>query len=62
MVVIGPSGSGKSTFIRCLNRLEIADEGHIFIDEIDVLDPKTDINKLRAEVGMVFQSFNCISS
>ncbi len=58
VVVIGPSGSGKSTFIRCLNRLEIADEGHIFIDEIDVLDPKTDINKLRAEVGMVFQSFN----
>lgn len=58
VVVIGPSGSGKSTFIRCLNRLEIADEGHIFIDGIDVLDPKTDINKLRAEVGMVFQSFN----
>jgi polar amino acid transport system ATP-binding protein len=58
VVVIGPSGSGKSTFIRCLNRLEIADEGHIFIDGVDVLDPKTDINKLRAEVGMVFQSFN----
>jgi polar amino acid transport system ATP-binding protein len=58
VVVIGPSGSGKSTFIRCLNRLEIADKGHIFIDGIDVLDPKTDINKLRAEVGMVFQSFN----
>ncbi|MBD3307410.1 ATP-binding cassette domain-containing protein [candidate division KSB3 bacterium] len=58
VVVIGPSGSGKSTFIRCLNRLEIANEGHIFIDGIDVLDPKTDINKLRAEVGMVFQSFN----
>jgi len=58
VVVIGPSGSGKSTFIRCLNRLEIADEGHIFIDGIDVLDPKTNINKLRAEVGMVFQSFN----
>ena len=58
VVVIGPSGSGKSTFIRTLNRLEIADEGHIFIDGIDVLDPKTNINKLRAEVGMVFQSFN----
>jgi polar amino acid transport system ATP-binding protein len=58
VVVIGPSGSGKSTFIRCLNRLEIADEGHILIDGIDVLDPKTNINKLRAEVGMVFQSFN----
>jgi polar amino acid transport system ATP-binding protein len=58
VVVIGPSGSGKSTFLRCLNRLEHADSGHILIDGIDVLDPKTDINKVRAEVGMVFQSFN----
>ncbi len=58
VVVCGPSGSGKSTFLRCLNRLERADNGHILIDGIDVLDPKTDINKLRAEVGMVFQSFN----
>ncbi len=58
VVVIGPSGSGKSTFIRCLNRLEIADEGHIFIEGADVLDPKTNINKLRTDVGMVFQSFN----
>ena len=58
VVVIGPSGSGKSTFIRCLNRLEIADEGHIFIEGVDVLDPKTNINTLRTEVGMVFQSFN----
>ncbi len=58
VVVIGPSGSGKSTFLRCLNHLETANEGHIFIDGIDVLDHKTDINKLRAEVGMVFQSFN----
>lgn len=58
VVVCGPSGSGKSTFLRCLNRLEKADSGHIYIDGIDVLDPKTNINKLRAEVGMVFQSFN----
>jgi len=58
VVVCGPSGSGKSTFLRCLNRLERADSGHIIIDGIDVLDPKTDINKVRAEVGMVFQSFN----
>jgi polar amino acid transport system ATP-binding protein len=58
VVVCGPSGSGKSTFLRCLNRLEKADTGHIYIDGIDVLDPKTNINKLRAEVGMVFQSFN----
>jgi polar amino acid transport system ATP-binding protein len=58
VVVCGPSGSGKSTFLRCLNHLETADKGHILIDGTDVLDPKTDINKVRAEVGMVFQSFN----
>jgi len=58
VVVCGPSGSGKSTFLRCLNRLEKADSGHIFIDGIDVLGQKTNINELRAEVGMVFQSFN----
>ncbi|MBF0377953.1 MAG: amino acid ABC transporter ATP-binding protein [Desulfamplus sp.] len=58
VVVIGPSGSGKSTFLRCLNRLETAEQGHILIDGVDILHPKTDINKVRAEVGMVFQSFN----
>ena len=58
VVVCGPSGSGKSTYLRCLNRLEKADSGHIYIDGIDVLGQKTDINKLRAEVGMVFQSLN----
>ncbi len=58
VVVCGPSGSGKSTFLRCLNRLETADSGQIVIDGINVLDPKTNINHLRAEVGMVFQSFN----
>ncbi|OGP61571.1 MAG: peptide ABC transporter ATP-binding protein [Deltaproteobacteria bacterium RBG_13_49_15] len=58
VVVIGPSGSGKSTLLRCINHLETADSGNIYIDGIDILDPKTDINKVRAEVGMVFQSFN----
>jgi len=58
VVVIGPSGSGKSTFLRALNRLESADSGHIWIDGVDVMSPKTDINKVRAEVGMVFQNFN----
>ena len=58
VVVIGPSGSGKSTFLRCLNCLEQADSGHILIDGVDILDRKTNINKVRAEVGMVFQSFN----
>ena len=56
--IMGPSGSGKSTFLRCLNRLEKADSGHIIIDGIDIMSPKTNINKVRAEVGMVFQSFN----
>ncbi len=58
VVVIGPSGSGKSTLLRCLNHLESATSGHIYIDGVDILDPKTNINKIRAEVGMVFQSFN----
>ncbi len=58
VVVIGPSGSGKSTLLRCLNHLETATSGHIMIDGIDILDRKTNINKIRAEVGMVFQSFN----
>jgi len=58
VVVCGPSGSGKSTLLRCMNRLEKAESGHIVIDGIDVLNPKTNINKVRAEVGMVFQSFN----
>lgn len=58
VVVIGPSGSGKSTLLRCLNQLETANSGKILIDGTDVMDPKTNINKVRAEVGMVFQSFN----
>jgi len=58
VVVIGPSGSGKSTFLRCINRLETANYGDILIQGVDIFSPKTDINKLRAEVGMVFQSFN----
>ena len=58
VVVIGPSGSGKSTFLRCINQLETATSGHIYIDGVDILNPRTDINKVRAEVGMVFQQFN----
>jgi ABC-type polar amino acid transport system ATPase subunit len=56
--IIGPSGSGKSTLLRCLNRLETPDEGIITVDGIDLLSPKTDINKARQRIGMVFQSFN----
>lgn len=58
VVIIGPSGSGKSTFLRCINGLESFTEGHILIDGIDLADKKTNINKVRAEVGMVFQQFN----
>lgn len=58
VVIIGPSGSGKSTFLRCLNGLETFDSGHVVIDGKDLADRKTDLNKVRAEVGMVFQQFN----
>ncbi len=58
LVIIGPSGSGKSTFLRCLNGLEPATAGKVFIEGIDITDPKVDINKIRQKVGMVFQSFN----
>ncbi len=58
VVVIGPSGSGKSTFLRCINGLEVFSEGHITIDGVDLADKKTNINKVRMEVGMVFQQFN----
>ncbi len=58
VVVIGPSGSGKSTFLRCINALDLFDEGHIIIDGVDLADKKTNLNKIRAEVGMVFQQFN----
>jgi polar amino acid transport system ATP-binding protein len=58
VVVCGPSGSGKSTLIRCINRLEDIDSGKIIVDGHDLYDKKTNINKLRQEVGMVFQHFN----
>ncbi|MBJ6749976.1 amino acid ABC transporter ATP-binding protein [Geomonas sp. Red421] len=58
VVIIGPSGSGKSTLLRSINRLEEIDRGTIVVDGMDLYDPKTDITKVREEVGMVFQSFN----
>jgi polar amino acid transport system ATP-binding protein len=58
VVVCGPSGSGKSTLIRCINRLERIQNGEIIVDGISLSGKKTDITKLRAEVGMVFQQFN----
>ncbi len=56
--IIGPSGSGKSTFLRCINKLEEATSGELFINGQNILDKKVDINKVREEVGMVFQHFN----
>jgi polar amino acid transport system ATP-binding protein len=58
VVIIGPSGSGKSTFLRCLNRLEEIDSGEIIIDGVNIYDKKVSINKIREEIGMVFQLFN----
>jgi len=58
VVIIGPSGSGKSTFLRCINGLEIFNSGHILIDGVDLAHKKTNLNHIRAEVGMVFQQFN----
>lgn len=58
VVLVGSSGSGKSTFLRCLNLLNVPDKGQIFINGQEITNPKTNLNKLRAKVGMVFQSFN----
>ena len=58
VVVCGPSGSGKSTLIRCINKLEPIQKGEIVVDGMSLSDSSTDITKLRAEVGMVFQQFN----
>lgn len=58
VVIIGPSGSGKSTLLRSINQLETIDSGSIIVDDVDVNSPETDINKVREEIGMVFQAFN----
>lgn len=58
VAIMGPSGSGKSTFLRCLNRMEEPTSGHIYVEGIDIMAPYIDINKVRTEIGMVFQSFN----
>lgn len=60
--VIGSSGSGKSTMLRCINKLEEADSGEIYFNGVDILDAKTNINKLRENIGMVFQSFNLFNN
>ena len=58
VVIVGPSGSGKSTVLRCINHLEVPTKGAVYIDGVHLEDKETDINAVRAEVGMVFQQFN----
>lgn len=58
VVVVGPSGSGKSTMLRCINGLEHASAGHIYVEGTDITDPQVGINEVRQKVGIVFQSFN----
>jgi len=58
VVILGPSGSGKSTMLRCINRLEEPTSGHIWFEDEEITDPKTNINGIREKIGMVFQSFN----
>ena len=58
VVICGPSGSGKSTLIRCINELELINSGELIVDGHNLSDPRTNINALRAEIGMVFQQFN----
>ena len=62
IAIIGPSGGGKSTFLRCINRLEEPDSGHIKINGEDILNKKSDINKIRQKVSMVFQHFNLFAN
>jgi polar amino acid transport system ATP-binding protein len=57
-VIIGPSGSGKSTLLRCINQLSPPDSGEVWLDGVDITDPKVDINKVREKIGFVFQDFN----
>ena len=62
VVIIGPSGSGKSTFLRCMNLLEVPTSGQIIFDGQDITDPHADINKIRENMGMVFQHFNLFAN
>ena len=62
VVIIGPSGSGKSTFLRCMNRLEEITAGEVVVDGVDITDKHTDINRVRENVGMVFQHFNLFAN
>ena len=58
VTIIGPSGSGKSTLLRCMNLLEVPEEGEVWFEDNNLLDSKTNLNEIREQIGMVFQNFN----
>jgi len=60
-VIIGPSGTGKSTLLRCINQLTPPDKGRVWLDGVEITDPRVDINRIRSSIGMVFQDFNLFS-
>ena len=62
ITLVGSSGSGKTTLLRCLNLLNEPNSGHIYFENLDLMDPNTDINKLREHMGMVFQQFNLFNN
>lgn len=62
VVILGPSGSGKSTFLRCLNKLETTTAGEIWVDGVNISDHKVNMNKVRENIGMVFQHFNLFNN
>jgi len=57
-VIIGPSGTGKSTLLRCINRLTEPDRGRVWLEDVEITSPKVNINRIRAQIGFVFQDFN----
>jgi polar amino acid transport system ATP-binding protein len=60
-VIIGPSGTGKSTLLRCINQLSVPDKGHVWLEDVEITHARTNINRIRAQIGFVFQDFNLFS-
>lgn len=62
VVILGQSGSGKSTLLNCINFIEAPTKGHVWLEDVEITDPKTNLNKVRADIGMVFQQFNLFAN